>query len=149
MPSWRSASGPTRPAADSISQRSPHRVNDSTWDGDSRSSSSGPATGSGLDKVVSAYHRSGWAPRTPAAASRASWAAAASRTAAGRLASAAARRRSAVSAGSDSQRCPWPLTRSTSMSSPASSARNRDGRSSLSSADAVTIRRLRARVTAT
>ena len=77
-------------------------MNDSTWDGDSRTASPPVTIGPESDSSVSAYHSRGWAARTPAAASRASWAAAACRTAGGRSVSAAARRRSATSAGMDS-----------------------------------------------
>ena len=101
VPRWRSTSVPPAPAAASSSQRSPHLVNDSTWDGDSLMIP--PPSGPGSDRVLSAYQYRGWAPRTPAAASLASWAAAARRTGSGRSGSAAARRSSAVSEGSDSQ----------------------------------------------
>ena len=148
VPRCRSTSEVPAPAAASSSQRSPHLVKDSTCDGDSWMIP--PLSGPGSDSVVSAYHCRGCAPRTPAAASRASWAAAAARTARGRPGSAAAWRSSAVSAGSESQCRPADATGSISTSSPASSARNRDGRSSLSSPPAaVTTRACRARVTAT
>ena len=125
-------------------------MNDSTWDGDSRTASPPATIGPESDSSVSAYHSRGWAARTPAAASRASWAAAACRTAAGRAVSAAARRRSATSAGMDSHRCWLSATRSMRMSSPASSVRNRDGLWSVSSPPAaVTTRRFFARVAAT
>ena len=127
-------------------------MNDSTWDGDSRTASPPVTIGPASDSSVSAYQSRGWAARTPAAASRASWAAAACRTAGGRAVSAAARRRSATSAGMDSQRCPpcVSATRSMRMSSPASSVRNRDGRWSVSSPPAaVTTSCFFARVAAT
>ena len=140
--------GELTPAADWISQRSPHLVNDSTWDGDSRTSPSVSAPGP--DSSVSAYHCAGLAPRPPATASRASWAAAARRSSGGPAGSATVRRRSAVSAGSDSQPRPAAATCSISISAPASSARNLDGRSSLSSPPAaVTTSTRRARVAAT
>ena len=74
VPRWRSTSGRPAPTADSSSQRRPQRVKVSTCDGDSRTRSPSATTGSASDGSVSAYQSRGSAPRTPAAASRASWA---------------------------------------------------------------------------
>ena len=59
VPRCRSTSDRPAPAADSSSQRRPHRVNASTWDGDSRTCSPGPAMGPASDSSVSAYQCDG------------------------------------------------------------------------------------------
>ena len=56
VPRWRSTSERPAPTAASSSQRSPHLVNDSTWDGDSRTAWPSATTGPGSDSSVSAYH---------------------------------------------------------------------------------------------
>ena len=109
VPRWRRTSDRPAPTAASSSQRSPHRVNDSTWDGDSRTASPPATIGPASDSSVSAYQSRGWAARTPAAASRASWAAAACRTAAGgrcRRRPGAGRRPGPAWTASDARRVP-------------------------------------------
>ena len=124
-------------------------MNVSTCDGDSLTRSPPSTMGAASDNSVSAYQSRGSAPRTPASASRASWPAADARSAAGFAGSTAVLRRSATRAGRDSHRVAAPA-RSISMSSPASSARNRDGRWSCSSPpEAVTISSFLALVAAT
>lgn len=141
-PSW-------APTAEASSQRSPHVVNASTWDGEIVMGSSSANAGPSSDSAVMAYQFSGFAPRTPARARRARWAAAARRSGSGRDGSATAERRSATSADRDSHRV-FSSSCDCSIAPGSSSFRNRDGRSSVSSPPtAVTTRRLRARVTAT
>ncbi len=140
---------PEAPTAVSSSQRSPHLVKLSTAEGETRTMFSGQLSGRSSEIGVSAYHSSGWAPGTPARASRARCPAAAVRMGSGLVGSHTADRRSATSADMLSQRA-RSSTAASSTAPGSSSDRNRDGRSSVSSPPtAVTTRRRRARVAAT